>query len=115
MTRVLLRLEGLALLAGGVALYLHFDYSLLALVLLALVPDFSLAGYLAGPRLGTVIYNAVHTTLLPIALGTIGVLSDADVPVQLALIWLAHIGADRAIGFGLKYPSTFSDTHLQRV
>jgi hypothetical protein len=31
------------------------------------------------------------------------------------LIWIAHIGVDRALGYGLKYPSSFKDTHLQRV
>jgi hypothetical protein len=45
----------------------------------------------------------------------VGVLADSDVAVQLALIWLAHIGADRALGYGLKYPTAFKDTHLQRV
>lgn len=32
-----------------------------------------------------------------------------------ALIWLLHIGFDRAIGYGLKYPSSFKETHLGRV
>jgi Domain of unknown function (DUF4260) len=115
MPRLLLRAEGLALLAGTVALYLHLDFSLLALALLALAPDISFLGYVAGPRAGAVAYDAVHTTIGPIALGTVGVLADADVALEVALIWLAHIGGDRALGYGLKYPSAFSDTHLQRV
>jgi len=115
MPGVLLHLEGLALLVASIALYLHLDFSLLALALLALAPDVSLAGYLGGPRAGAAIYNAVHTTLWPTALGTIGVLTEADVAVQLALIWLAHIGADRALGFGLKYPTGARHTHLERV
>jgi hypothetical protein len=44
-----------------------------------------------------------------------GVLAGNDVAIQLALIWLAHIGADRALGYGLKYPTHFKDSHLQRV
>ena len=32
-----------------------------------------------------------------------------------ALIWTAHIGMDRLLGFGLKYPTRFQDTHLQRI
>ena len=31
------------------------------------------------------------------------------------LIWTAHIGIDRLLAFGLKYPTHFSDTHLQHV
>jgi hypothetical protein len=37
------------------------------------------------------------------------------VPVQIALIWLAHLGLDRMLGYGLKYPTEFNDTHLQRL
>ena len=49
------------------------------------------------------------------ALGAAGVLADSGLPVQLALIWLGHIGMDHALGYGLKYPTAFGDTHLQRV
>jgi uncharacterized protein DUF4260 len=113
--RILLRLEGLAVLVGATALYADGDYSLLAFVLLFLAPDLSFAGYLGGPRVGAVAYNAVHTFVGPVALATVGVLDDAHVPVQVALIWLAHIGLDRALGYGLKYPTAFKDTHLHRV
>jgi uncharacterized protein DUF4260 len=57
----------------------------------------------------------VHTYALPVALATIGVVADADATVAIGLIWIAHIGADPALGYGLKYPSGFKDTHLQRV
>jgi hypothetical protein len=43
------------------------------------------------------------------------VIADAETAVQLGLIWFAHIGVVRAIGYGLKYPTGFKDTHLQRV
>jgi Domain of unknown function (DUF4260) len=115
MPRLLLHAEGGALLVGAIALYVHLDYSLLVLALLALAPDLSIAGFLAGPRVGAVIYDVLHTTVGPIALGTIGVIAGAEVAVQVALVWLAHIGADRTLGYGLKYPSAFRDTHLQRV
>jgi hypothetical protein len=113
--RVLLRLEGLALAAAAVALYFHLDHGWLLLVVLALAPDLSMLGYLAGPRAGAAAYDAAHTTVLPLALGVAGVFADVGLAVQLALIWLAHIGVDRAVGYGLKYPSGFEDTHLQRV
>ena len=57
----------------------------------------------------------VHTSVLPIALGVVGVLTGAETATQLALIWFAHIGFDRFFGYGLKYPTGFKDTHLQRV
>ena len=100
---------------GALALYLHSDHSLLALVLLFLAPDLSFFGYFAGMRAGATVYDAVHTYVAPLALGAAGVLVDAGIAVQIALIWLAHIGVDRALGYGLKYPDGFKDTHLQRV
>ncbi|MQA76708.1 MAG: DUF4260 family protein [Solirubrobacterales bacterium] len=111
----MLRLEGVVLFVAAIGLYVDAEFSILALVLLFLAPDLSVIGFAAGKRVGTLAYNAVHTSALPLALGAIGLVADAQVPVQIALIWLAHIGIDRALGFGLKYPSGFGDTHLQRV
>lgn len=113
--RALLHLEGLAVLVGALALYFDAGYGWLALVVLFLAPDLSMLGYLAGPRVGSVTYDVVHTYVGPVALGVVGVLGDYDTAVQLALIWLAHIGLDRLLGYGLKYPTGFKDTHLQRV
>ena len=113
--RLLLRLEGVALAAAALVVYFHLDYSALALIALLIAVDISLLGFLAGPRLGTFTYNLAHTTAFPFILGTIGVLGDGSIAIQVALAWLAHIGVDRALGFGLKYPSAFNDTHLQRV
>jgi hypothetical protein len=111
----LLRAEGLAVLATAVIVYFDSGYGWLLLVVLALAPDLSIAGYLAGPRIGAVAYDAAHTYVLPLALAAAGVLAGSDFAVQLALIWVAHIGADRLLGYGLKYPTDFKDTHLQRV
>lgn len=113
--RLLLRLEGLALAGGALAVYVHLDFSILALVGLLAAVDLSLLGYLAGPRVGAAIYNFAHTPIWPVALGAAGVLGDELTLIQVALAWLAHIGIDRAVGFGLKYPGDFRDTHLQRV
>jgi Domain of unknown function (DUF4260) len=111
----LLRLEGLAVAVGAVALYFDQGYGWLALLLLILAPDLSAMGYLAGNRVGAATYDLAHTYVGPVALGAAGVLGGWDTAVQLALIWLTHIGADRLLGYGLKYPTGFRDTHLQRV
>jgi hypothetical protein len=112
---VLLRLEGAAVLGAAIALYAHAGWSWLAFLLLFLAPDISLLAYVAGPRAGTVVYDLVHFAALPIGLGAAGVVSGSEVPVQVALIWLGHIGIDRALGYGLKYPAAFRDSHMQRV
>jgi hypothetical protein len=113
--RVLLHAEGAAVGGAAIALYFHAGYPWWLLVVLALAPDLSAVGFLAGPAVGSAAYNTAHTYVLPVVLGAVGVIVDADFAVQLALIWLTHIGVDRALGYGLKYPSGFKDTHLQRV
>lgn len=60
-------------------------------------------------------YDAAHTYVLPIVLVAAGVITDAHVVIELGLIWFTHAGVDRAVGYGLKYPTGFKDTHLQRV
>lgn len=84
-------------------------------VLLLLAPDLSMLGYLAGSRIGAAIYNAFHTYALPVILAAYGLLEGSSLAVSMALIWLAHIGVDRLLGYGLKYASGFTDTHLDRV
>jgi hypothetical protein len=113
--RLLLGLEGLAIAAGAVVLYADGDHSWWLFALLILAPDLSFLGYLAGPRVGAAAYNLLHNLVLPIALGTTGVLADSNGAVGVALIWLTHIGVDRLIGYGLKYPTAFKDSHMQRV
>lgn len=113
--RALLHVEGGVVAVAAVALYFHMGSPWWLLVLLVLAPDLSMLGYLAGPAVGAIAYDVVHTYAGPVAFGAIGVLADSDLAVQLALIWIAHIGVDRALGYGLKYRSGFADTHLQRV
>ncbi len=113
--RSLLHAEGLAVLVGSLALYFDAGYGWLLLVVLFLLPDLSAVGYLGGPRIGSLTYDLVHTYVGPIALALVGVFGDVGGATQVALIWFAHIGMDRALGYGLKYPTGFKDTHLQRV
>jgi hypothetical protein len=113
--RVLLHAEGLAVAIAAIALYVYADYPWWLLVALALAPDLSMVGYLAGSTVGAAAYDAAHTYSLPVALAAVGLIVDAETAVQLGLIWLTHIGVDRAVGYGLKYPTGFKDTHLQRV
>ena len=113
--RLLLRLEGLAIVAGAVVLYADGDHSWWLFALLILAPDLSFLGYLAGPGLGAATYNLLHNLVLPIAIGTTALVADSEAALAISLIWLAHIGVDRLVGYGLKYPTAFKDTHMQRV
>ena len=113
--RLLLHAEGIAVAAAALALYFDAGHAWWLLLALALAPDLSFAGYVAGPRVGAIVYNGAHTYVFPVALAAGGAIGGSELPVQLGLIWLTHIGVDRALGYGLKYPTRFRDTHLQRV
>ena len=106
------RLEGLALLAVSVLAYARFGEGWLLFAVLFLIPDLSFLGYLAGPRLGAWAYNLAHSLIGPLLLAAAAGLTGGDPPIALALIWLAHIGFGRALGYGLKSPDSFGVTHL---
>lgn len=110
--RQFLRIEGLAVFAVSLALYLDLGGPLWLLAVLALAPDLAMIGYLAGPRVGSHSYNVVHTYAVPLALGAFGVWTGTRLATLVALVWAGHIGADRLVGYGLKYESGFKDTHL---
>jgi hypothetical protein len=113
--RAVLRLEGAAAFAAATALYGHAGFSWPVFALLFLAPDLSMLAYLAGPRAGALGYNLVHTYALPLPLALAGFALGSPVGSALALIWIAHIGFDRMLGYGLKYVSGFGDTHLGRI
>jgi hypothetical protein len=113
--KALLHLEGLAVLAAAAAAYWQAGFGWWWFAGLLLAPDLAMAGYLLNPRLGSYAYNLIHTYALPLALGLLSMLAGWALGGELALIWLAHIGMDRALGYGLKYPTNFKDTHLGRV
>ena len=113
--RVLLRLEGFAALAAGVAFYAQAKFSWPAFALFFLAPDLAMLGYFAGPRAGAIAYNLAHTYVLAAVLTLAGFFGGAPAAAAGGLIWIAHIGFDRVLGYGLKYPSGFGHTHLGRI
>jgi Domain of unknown function (DUF4260) len=116
MMNKLLRAEGLALLAIATFLYSQAQSGWLLFALLFFVPDVSFLAYLGGPKLGVFGYNCLHSTIGPILLFVLGhSLWPQEAIAAIALIWAAHVGFDRALGYGLKYASGFKDTHLGRI
>lgn len=126
--RTVLRVEGLAILAFMTLAYAYVAPSWWLYALLFFVPDVAFAAYLAGPRLGAAVYDALHSFIGPafvgffgfdydndLMLALTGVLLDDDTLLAVAAVWAAHIGFDRALGYGLKYASAFGDTHLGRI
>jgi hypothetical protein len=113
--RNLLRLEALAVTIAGVLVWAGLDGGWLRFALLFLIPDLSLVGYVWGPRTGAALYNSVHSYALPMLICVAGGVLDHRVLLLSGALWMTHIGVDRVLGYGLKYPTGFRDTHLGRV
>lgn len=110
--RTLLRIEGAAILGFALGGYFILEGPFWLLIVLALAPDISMVGYLGGARIGAWSYNLFHTYALPLALGAIGFWGQYRLALLVALVWVGHIGADRLLGYGLKFESGFNRTHL---
>lgn len=108
---LLQRLEGVAALGLGVAAYIALGQSWLVFALLFLVPDLFMAGYLRSPRFGAMTYNLVHTYAAPALLALAGLVLGPWA-YGVAAIWVAHIGLDRMLGYGLKLETSFQHTHM---
>lgn len=115
MPRILLHLEGLALLISVLVIYANQQFSWWAFVIFLLTPDLPLLLYPLDQRLGSIVYNLVHNIVFPLALAILSIFNGNDLGLQVALIWLAHIGMDRAFGYGFKYIGQFKETHFSRI
>ena len=115
MVRALLRLEGLAVLGLSVYGYATIGAAWLWYIVLFLTPDISMVGYFANSQIGSVTYNVVHTYVSSVVLLGTGCALHLPLLTLAGLILAGHIGLDRFLGYGLKYPAAFKHTHMQRV
>ena len=113
--KILLHLEGLMVLIAACAFYRELGASWGNFALLLLVPDVSMLGYALGKKVGAGVYNSAHTYPAPLLLWCLGYFGHYPAFLPLSAIWVAHIGLDRLLGYGLKYGTDFKDTHLNRV
>ena len=113
--RAWLRLEGAAVFAAGLVLYGQLGAPWWLVLPLLLLPDVSAVGYLAGPRVGALTYNVVHNWAFGLAVLGAGLAAAVPALAVLGAAAIAHVGMDRAVGYGLKLPTSFQDTHLGRI
>jgi hypothetical protein len=112
---MLLKLEDAGIFSGILYAYSHLHLSWLLFAILFLAPDLSMLGYLTGPRAGAALYNLAHTYAAPLIILAAALSLHRTPLASISLIWIAHIAIDRVLGFGLKYPTHFKDTHLQHL
>jgi hypothetical protein len=112
---ILLKLEYATLFTATLLIYSHLHLSWLLFGILFLAPDLCMLGYVINPRVGSAIYNLGHILPVPAILFAIAAQQRSEKLAAISLIWIAHIAFDRILGYGLKYPTHFKDTHLQHV
>lgn len=113
--KLLLHIEGFVVFISSLLFFHYLNYNWLLFLVLLFVPDVSILGYLLKKKIGSIAYNIFHSYVLPLVLLAFSVSYNYGIGIQISLIWFSHIGMDRAIGFGLKYPTRFKDTHLGKV
>jgi hypothetical protein len=113
--RIVLRLEGLLVLVAAMLAYDKFGAGWATFAWFFLVPDISFLGYLAGARVGAISYNLAHSYIGAMTCLIASQLFAIPLLLTVGIIWCAHIGFDRALGYGLKYATGFKFTHLGRI
>ena len=109
------RTENLAIAAIVVVVFVRLHFSWWWLPVFFLAFDASMAGYLVNTRAGAVCYNLAHAYVGPAVLLLSYVLSGTRWCAFIGLLWAFHIAGDRVLGYGLKFASSFQDTHLGRI
>ncbi|MEM6642065.1 MAG: DUF4260 domain-containing protein [Bacteroidota bacterium] len=108
----LLRAEELTAFLLSIYFFALSDYAWWWYPALILSPDIGMLGYLVNARFGALTYNIFHHRGIAILLAFLGFTSGLP-PLYLAgVILFGHASLDRMLGYGLKYPDSFKNTHL---
>ncbi|MBD2768489.1 DUF4260 domain-containing protein [Hymenobacter sp. BT664] len=113
--KTLLKTEELAETLFALVVFAHLPYAWWVLPATFLLPDLSMAGYWAGPRVGAFCYNVAHHKAVALAIGGGGWWLGQPVLLLAGTVLLFHSAFDRLLGYGLKYATCFRNTHLGRV
>ncbi len=109
------RIEAFTLFIISTYFYFDLGFSLVAYLLLLLVFDVFMVGYIKNAKVGAYIYNLGHSLIFPLVILLIAWATNSEAAMGLSLIWMAHIGLDRFLGYGLKLASGFKETHLGKI
>ncbi|WP_270181436.1 DUF4260 domain-containing protein [Alkalihalobacillus sp. CinArs1] len=115
MTKLLLHIEGFVVFILSLYFFSTMDVSWWVFLLLLFTPDLAMFGYAMGKKVGAYCYNVIHSYSLPLILILMSLMVNQPLFIAIGLIWTAHIGMDRMIGYGLKSTEDFKITHLQKA
>ena len=107
-----LKLEELLQFALGIYLFSTLSYTWWWFLVLILLPDIGMLGYLVNTKTGALTYNVFHHKGLAILMLLIGIYFEIEVMQLIGIILFSHAALDRIFGYGLKYADNFKNTHL---
>lgn len=108
----ILKLEELLQFALGIYLFSTLSNAWLWFLVLILLPDIGMLGYLVNTKTGALTYNVFHHKGLAILILLIGIYFEIEVMQLIGIILFSHAALDRVFGYGLKYADNFKNTHL---
>ena len=112
-----LKLEEIAMAAIGIYLLTiyNLNMSIWIWLLLFFSPDISMLGYIVNAKAGAITYNIFHHKGIAIVITAVGYFMNVEVVLSIGILLFAHSSFDRMMGYGLKYFSSFNDTHLGKL
>ncbi len=113
--KITLKLEELAMFAISFYFVAQLPYAWWWFAALFLTPDLSMLSYLVSPKIGAMSYNIFHHKGIAIALVAIGIGLASSAVLFAGILLFAHASFDRMLGYGLKYPDSFTHTHLGTI
>ena len=111
----LLKLEELAMFVLGIFMFGLLGYNWWWFLVLILVPDIGMLGYLVNPKIGAWCYNFFHHKGIAIVVYFLGMYLSLPALQLAGVILFAHASMDRIFGYGLKYEKGFKFTHLGEI
>ena len=115
--KILLKLEEAAITA--ISIYFLSIYNLglpvWLWILLFFSPDIGMLGYAVNTKTGAVMYNFFHHKGIAIIIAATGYFLQNEVVTAIGILLFAHSSFDRMLGYGLKYPDSFQNTHMGRI
>ena len=113
--KTLLKLEEVAQFVLSIVVFSQLPFAWWWFPALILVPDLSMLGYLVNSKIGAYAYNLIHHKAVGIGIGALGFLLHDPTLLLTGTVLFGHSSMDRMMGYGLKYPDDFTNTHLGRI
>ncbi|QWX83998.1 DUF4260 domain-containing protein [Cellulophaga sp. HaHaR_3_176] len=113
--KAILKLEELVQFLLGIYLFGLLDYPWWSFLILILMPDIGMVGYLFNTKIGAILYNVFHHKGLALIIYIIGCYLSIPLCQLIGVILFSHAALDRIFGYGLKFNKGFKFTHLGEI